>query len=76
MVSMIPRAVLLPWSWTLCGPSVPKTVTAFSPGSKPRVVWKGGQGLSSRFSVAQKASLAGVAWVERSPLSGPGPPRR
>ena len=73
MVSMMPRAVLLPWSWILCGPSQPKTVTAFSSGEKPRVVWKGGQGLASRFSVAQKASLAGVAWVERSPLPGQAP---
>ena len=61
------------WSWMLCGASAAKTVTALSPAWRPRVVWKGGQGLASSRSVAQKASLAGVPCVARSPLPGVAP---
>ena len=69
----MPAAVLLPWSWMLCGPSQAQVVTQLSSGLRLRVVWKGGQGEASSRSVAQKANLAGVPWVARSPRPGVAP---
>ena len=57
----MPAAVLLPWSWMLCGPSQAQVVTQLSSALSPLVVWKGGQGEASSRSVAQKANFGGRA---------------
>ena len=69
-----PSPVLLSPSRMLCGPSLPKTVTALTSASRPRATWNGAHGFASAFSAKQEANLAGVPCVALSPRPGCAPP--
>ena len=57
-------AFWLTWSLTLCGASPPKTVTASSAASNPRLAWSGPQGFAS-LALGDRVRVLGRAALRR-----------